>query len=101
MTARLTADSKDAVMALQQAADDLKKQLEDAGITLQGLDIGARSDDGTQARSFAGQLADGERDRPRGGFSRLLGGDAEPEAPAQPIRTRVPLEGGALLDVLA
>jgi flagellar hook-length control protein FliK len=104
LTARLVADSPEAVAMLQQASNDLRRQLEQAGISIIGLDIGARADDGAEQRSLAGAFAGRPEDgRPRGGGRHApnRGRDALDDAPVQQIRSRVPLPGGALVDVLA
>jgi flagellar hook-length control protein FliK len=104
MTARVVADSPEAVTMLQQASNDLRRTLEQAGITLSGLDIGARADQQpSEARTFAGAFAGDGENRPRGGYGRGFGASGADldGAPVHQIRTRVPLEGGALLDVIA
>jgi hypothetical protein len=103
MTARVVAESPEAVAALQQSSNDLRRSLEQSGITLTGLDIGARADQQAEQRTFAGAFTGEPSDRPRGGYG-LRGGSADADAdsaPIQPIRVRVPLPGGALVDVIA
>jgi hypothetical protein len=86
---------------LQQHGSDLRKSLEAAGIDVLGLDIGAR---GEERRADQGAFAGAAG----GGSGRRNGarGDADADettatvsVPA--VRARLPLPGGALLDVLA
>ena len=105
MTARVVAESPEAVAVLQQASNDLRRSLEQAGITLTGLDIGARADQQAEQRTFAGAFDASNRDDDRSGatgrgYGSQSGDDTEPTLD-QTIRARVPLPGGALVDVLA
>ena len=105
MTARVVADSPEAVAVLQQASSDLRRSLEQAGITLTGLDIGARADQQAEQRTFAGAFDTSSRDDDRSGArgrgtGRQNGDTAEPTLD-QTIRARLPLPGGALVDVIA
>jgi flagellar hook-length control protein FliK len=104
MTARVVAESPEAVAVLQQASNDLRRSLEQAGITLTGLDIGSRADQQAEQRTFAGAFDASDRDSDRGSNGRGSGlgtGRESDTDPVQPIRTRVPLGGGALVDVIA
>ena len=104
MTARVVAESPEAVAVLQQASNDLRRSLEQAGITLTGLDIGSRADQQGEQRTFAGAFDASDRDRDRGSNGRRYGlnaGDETDTDTVQTIRTRVPLAGGALVDVIA
>jgi flagellar hook-length control protein FliK len=102
MTARVVADSAEAVTMLQQAFDDLKRNLEEAGIGIVDVEITARGDQRSASRSFAGAFGE-TGDRPRGGRDgdrRAPAGDAD-TAPVQTVRARLPLPGGGLVDVIA
>jgi flagellar hook-length control protein FliK len=98
LTARVVAEAPDAVAALQQAAPELRRALEAQGVTILGLDIGARGD---ERRAHEGPAEPGPSRRARRG-----GEDADdaPEALA-PVQltpaTRIALPQGALLDVIA
>ncbi|HWT95091.1 MAG TPA: flagellar hook-length control protein FliK, partial [Solirubrobacteraceae bacterium] len=104
LTARVIADSPEAAAQLQQNSDQLKQVLDQAGIGLLGLDIGARGDQAQQ--SFAG-LAGGafgdasSRGGSRGG-QRFAGSTDDEQIVAVPVRARLPIPGsGGLLDVIA
>src|SRR5207244_5469982 len=68
LVARVTADGHQAAQLLQQAGDDLRRQLQAQGIDLQRLDIGVAGDPGHGAGAGAAEEhpANGE-DRPAGG----------------------------------
>jgi flagellar hook-length control protein FliK len=102
IVAKVIADSAGAAQVLQQSAGDLQRELEQQGLNLLTLDIGASGQQAGEAarqQGFGEQLADGSRGRL---------GDLRPDeqlltiatdAPAAPASLRLP--NGALVDVLA
>jgi hypothetical protein len=105
LTARVVAESPEALAMLQQSAGDLQAKLEEAGLGFLTLDIGSR-EPGTQERGFAAAFAGTPDDRSRQGRGEGRGrgrtaADDVDAAPVQRIRTRLPLPGGALVDVIA
>jgi len=101
LTARIVADAPEAVAALQQAGPELRRSLEEQGVTLLGLDIGARGDE--QRRAHADRAAEAEAAaRGRNGRSGATGDDGDDLAGAVPApAVRLALPGGALIDVIA
>jgi flagellar hook-length control protein FliK len=67
VSARLVAESPEALTMLQQHGSDLRKSLEAAGIDVLGLDIGARGE---------------ERRADQGAFAGAAGGGSSPPQPA-------------------
>jgi hypothetical protein len=100
VAAHLVADSPEAAKALQQASDDLRRQLEARDVNLLSLDVStSNGDDGRQAGFGAdagrGGSASGTPNRGRYGLS-------DPDAPAEaPAETTLVLPDGVLVDVLA
>jgi flagellar hook-length control protein FliK len=89
VVATLTADSPEAARLLQDAAGDLRQQLESSGIELLRLDVGV-----------AGEGRGGDERSEFPGEPRQHGADvADTPEPAQP--RRLELGGGVLIDVIA
>ncbi|MBS1869755.1 MAG: flagellar hook-length control protein FliK [Actinobacteria bacterium] len=99
LVARVVAEHGAAAQQLQQAGAELRRSLEDQGLTLLRLDIGASGEQGGRA---AGRRAASER----AGAPRRAGGadDGTPDALAATettSTTTLALPNGALVDVLA
>jgi len=103
LVARVVAEHGAAVQQLQQAGADLRRQLEQSGIDVLRLDIGASGDEtARRGAAFAGAFAD----RDRGDRRRAAGTGEDPLAPldgdAETTATAtLALPNGALVDVLA
>jgi flagellar hook-length control protein FliK len=95
LVARVVAHSAEAVQHLQQAAGDLRRSLEEQGLTLLNLDIG-QSGERSAGRpgSDAGGLAGGEA-------GAADGGPATDEAQTAVETSTLRLPDGVLVDVLA
>lgn len=97
LTATILTDAPQAAQVLQHAADGLRRALEDHGVALLSMEIGARSD-GTP---FAGRGASGERDSdpalPQDEERSGVHADDHDRDPEQPLAV-LP---GALVDVRA
>jgi flagellar hook-length control protein FliK len=106
LVARVVADSTGAAQLLQQSADDLRRTLEQQGVQLLRLDIGASGEQAGQAgaqRGFgafadAGAGSGGRRSTLAAGES-VLGVAAE--RPAEQPRGTLALSNGVIVDVLA
>jgi flagellar hook-length control protein FliK len=94
VVATITAHQSEAVQTLQQAASDLRRSLEQQGVTLLQLDIG-QSGERSAGRSGAdaGGQAGGDRDGSDAGSA-----GASEDSPTQ---TTLQLPNGVLVDVLA
>jgi flagellar hook-length control protein FliK len=99
VAAHLVADSPEAAKALQQASDDLRRNLESRDVTLLSLDVStSNGDDGRQA----GFGADASRDGSASAGRPSRYGLAQDEQPAEaPAATTLVLPDGVLVDVLA
>ncbi|MDW5597702.1 flagellar hook-length control protein FliK, partial [Conexibacter stalactiti] len=101
IVAKVIADSAGAAQVLQQSAGDLQRELEQQGLNLLRLDIGASGEQAGQAgrQQGFGASADGSRAglRTAGPEDELL--TIATDAPAAPTSLRLP--NGALVDVLA
>jgi flagellar hook-length control protein FliK len=96
VVAKVVAHSAEAVQHLQQAAADLRQQLEGQGVNLLSLDIGhSAPDEGSAARAGAGF---GGRGDSRG---RADGGDATVTDAEITVNSTLQLPDGVLVDVLA
>jgi flagellar hook-length control protein FliK len=97
LMAKVVAHSPEAMVQLQQAAHDLRRQLEDQGVNLLGLDIGQSDDDSASARAGA-EFGDAARDdgAPAGDGGDAAGGDDEVTT-----NSTLRLPNGVLVDVLA
>jgi flagellar hook-length control protein FliK len=95
IVARVVAHSAEAVQVLQHAATDLRRSLEEQGLTLLNLDIG-QAKDGSAGRSGAGarELGHGNREA----SDDRAAGDAENTSTET---TTLRLPNGVLVDVLA
>ncbi len=102
VTAQVIADSPAATRLLQAAADDLRRQLADSGVTLLGLDVATSGEDRSPAASAGFQAhADARREAAaRGGGPRGARTAVDPTVPA-PARATLELPHGVLVDVLA
>ena len=99
LIASVVADGVQAAQALQQAGQDLRRQLEAQGIELQRLDISYSGEERSGAR--AQESGDGERRSSAGNDSHATdGGDLTPTDEATATAT-LELPGGVLVDVLA
>jgi flagellar hook-length control protein FliK len=97
LVATVVAHSSEAVHQLQQAAADLRRQLEGQGVNLLSLDIGQSSDD----RSAAGAgtaFADAQGER---NDSSNAGGSAAGADEETTVKSTLQLPNGVLVDVLA
>jgi flagellar hook-length control protein FliK len=100
LVASVVADGVEAAQALQQAGQDLRRQLEAHGIELQRLDISYSGEERSGARSAEADTS-GERRSPGGTDSHATdGGDLNPTDEATAIAT-LELPDGVLVDVLA
>jgi flagellar hook-length control protein FliK len=97
LMARVVAHSPEAMVQLQQAADDLRRQLEDQGVNLLGLDIGQADDDRASTRAGA-EFGEAARDNGRAAGSGDEAADADPESTTN---STLRLPNGVLVDVLA
>jgi flagellar hook-length control protein FliK len=98
VVARVVAHSHDAVQQLQQAAADLRQQLEGQGVNLLSLDIGHSSPDQGSAAQAQADLGDGNRGEGRGLAN---GGDAAGDDADAIVNSTLQLPDGVLVDVLA
>ncbi len=98
LTARVVADDAGAAQVLQQAGSELRRSLEQQGITLLNLDIGQSGDDRSLGRS-----SDGAREGryEGGGNAHTRSGGTVAAEDATSTETTVRLPNGALIDVLA
>jgi len=104
LVARVVAEHASAAQQLQQAGTDLRRQLEQSGINVLQLDIGASGEQGGQAagRQAFGAFGDGDDGRAGRGTS----DDDDPLAALDGADDTTPtttlaLPNGALVDVLA
>jgi len=106
LVARVVAEHATAAQQLQQAGAELRRSLEQQGVTLLRLDIGASGDEAAGRRGAAFDSAAAFGQDNRGG----RGSDADPDALASldgaadddgPAVTTLQLPNGALVDVLA
>ncbi|MCD6727179.1 MAG: flagellar hook-length control protein FliK [Solirubrobacteraceae bacterium] len=99
LTARLIVDSAQSATLIQQAADDLRRSLEQQGISVAGLEVSLSGERDAAAGAGAGAERDERHDGPGGAGAahRPHDGDDDPHATTQTIE----LPGGALVDVLA
>jgi flagellar hook-length control protein FliK len=96
--ARVMAHAPEAVHQLQQAAADLRQQLEGQGVNLLSLDIGhSAADEGSAASAGAGFGDEGRGDS-RG---RADGADATGDDAETTVNSTLQLPNGVLVDVLA
>ncbi len=98
LTARVVADDAGAAQVLQQAGSELRRSLEQQGITLLNLDIGQSGGERTLGRSSDGAREGGYDGR--GGAQTRSGGTVAAEDDIS-TETTVRLPNGALVDVLA
>jgi len=102
LVAKVIADTTGAAQLLQQSAADLRRELEQQGLTLLQLDIGAS---GEQAGEAGAQRGFGDLDGGGAAARRLADAPADElltvatDAPAAPRSLQLP--NGALVDVLA
>jgi flagellar hook-length control protein FliK len=98
LTARVVADDAGAAQVLQQAGSELRRSLEQQGITLLNLDIGQSGDQ----RSLGGASGDAREGRydGRGNTQARSGGTVAADDDIS-TETTVRLPNGALVDVLA
>ncbi|HEV2812221.1 MAG TPA: flagellar hook-length control protein FliK, partial [Solirubrobacteraceae bacterium] len=102
LTAAIAADRPEAVQALQQAGAELRRSLEQRGLTVLSVDVslagadGAFSQSGNQTHAGADRSADGRSSTDRTGGQEAAADamEAEPTAPRG-------VPAGALVDVLA
>jgi flagellar hook-length control protein FliK len=97
LVATVVAHSSEAVQQLQQAAADLRRQLEGQGVNLLSLDIGQSSDDRSAAgagTAFAD--AQGERNDSSNAGDSAAGADEDTT-----VNSTLQLPNGVLVDVLA
>ena len=103
LVARVVAEHASAAQQLQQAGAELRRSLEQQGVTLLRLDIGASGDETANRRGAAFDAAFGDSDR----GSRRGAANADAVAPldgadvAGETTTTLQLPNGALVDVLA
>jgi hypothetical protein len=105
LVARVVAEHGSAVQQLQQAGADLRRQLEQSGITVLRLDIGASGEQGGRAadrQAFAEAFGDDGREGrgPRGGGDPDAAGALD-ATDSTTSTTTLTLPNGALVDVLA
>jgi flagellar hook-length control protein FliK len=95
LVARVTTDVHQAAQVLQQAGDDLRRQLQAQGIDLQRLDIGVAGEPGHDAGAA--------QERHAGGEGRPSETAHAEEGPSAEARANDPIElpDGVLVDVLA
>jgi flagellar hook-length control protein FliK len=98
VVAHVVAHAPEAVQQLQQAAADLRSQLEGKGVNLLSLDIGqSAGEERSAGRADAGFGDEGRGDR-RG---QAEGGDAAVVEPETTVNSTLQLPNGVLVDVLA
>jgi flagellar hook-length control protein FliK len=98
LVARVATDHPEAAMTLQQSAGDLKRSLEESGMSLLRLDIGSS---GQQSQSsFAGSAGDGSQAGPGSSATHRMGG-VEDDVASTPTELTVELAKGSLVNVLA
>jgi flagellar hook-length control protein FliK len=101
LVARVTADGHAAAQVLQQAGDDLRRQLQAQGIDLQRLDIGVAGDPGHGSGAGAAHERQAEgHGRPQGGSGDSASEDGSERLDAKAGDT-IELPDGVLVDVLA
>jgi hypothetical protein len=96
IVARVVAHSADAVQTLQQAASDLRRSLEEQGLTVLHLDIGQPGDGRSAGRAGAGDTGS-ELDHGHAG----RGGEGAAGGDETSTETTLRLPNGVLVDVLA
>jgi flagellar hook-length control protein FliK len=104
LVARVVAEHAGAVQQLQQAGAELRRSLEQQGLTLLRLDIGASGDEAAGRRGAASDSAAafGDGDGRRGDGTDPLGSlDDIADADPATATTTLQLPNGALVDVLA
>ena len=101
LVASVVADGAEAAQVLQQAGQELRRQLEAQGIELRSLDISYSGDERDAGRSSETRTGDGERRSAAGESSTATdGGDLNPTDEATATST-LELPDGVLVDVLA
>jgi flagellar hook-length control protein FliK len=101
LSASVVASGAEAAQVLQQAAHDLRRQLEAQGIELTRLDISYSGEQREGARSAQAGQGDGERRSPAGdGSAATDGGELTPTDDTT-VKSTIELPDGVLVDVLA
>jgi type III secretion system needle length determinant len=101
LSASVVASGAEAAQVLQQAAQDLRRQLEAQGIELTRLDISYSGEQREGARSAQAGQGDGERRSPAGdGSAATDGGELTPTDEIT-VKSTIELPDGVLVDVLA
>jgi flagellar hook-length control protein FliK len=98
LMATVTAHSPEAVQQLQQAAGELRRQLEDQGVNLAGLDIGQSAGDERSAGRAGAELGEDGQPSAGGRGDRDDANGAEAEVTTN---STLRLPNGVLVDVLA
>lgn len=99
LVARVVAEHASAVQQLQQAGAELRRSLEQQGVTLLRLDVGASGGETAGRRGAATAFGQDDRGRRRGETATPL--DGATETTAVETTTTLQLPNGALIDVLA
>jgi flagellar hook-length control protein FliK len=97
IVARVVAHAPEAAQQLQQAAADLRKSLEQQGLTLLNLDIGHQGDGRSAGRAGAGADGSGQN----GSGSAESSGEGAGAGDETSTDTSLQLPNGVLVDVLA
>jgi hypothetical protein len=97
LVAKVVAHSAEAVVQLQQAANDLRRSLEEQGVNILNLDIGHSGEDRSAGRAGSGAGDEGHG-RERGGDPVADGAAVDGEVT---VKTNLQLPNGVLVDVLA
>jgi hypothetical protein len=102
VTAQVVADSPEATRLLAQAGAELRRSLEDAGVTLLSLDVSTHGDGSEAAAAgFAFHAEARERDGSGAQGATRPARDAGPTDDDLSTATTVELPNGVLVDVLA
>jgi flagellar hook-length control protein FliK len=98
VVAHIVAHAPEAVQQLQQAAANLRSQLEGQGVNLLSLDIGQSAGEERSAGRAGAGFGDEDRGDRRG---QADGGDAAGVEPETTVNSTLQLPNGVLVDVLA
>jgi flagellar hook-length control protein FliK len=103
LVARVVAEHGAAAQQLQQAGAELRRSLEQQGVTVLQLDIGASGDETARRHGAAFEAAFGQGDRDRRGDAgaEALDGVGDGDADDGQTTNTLQLPNGALVDVLA
>jgi type III secretion system needle length determinant len=101
LSASVVASGAEAAQVLQQAAQDLRRQLEAQGIELTRLDISYTGEQREGARSAQAGQGDGDSRSPAGDGSAATDGSELTPTDENTVKSTIELPNGVLVDVLA